>query len=127
MSFHLTSLIPKIKPQDIYFNLGYAFFYCSRINVQCHIQVYNTVIQQFRTLLSAHQDNCTLNPLHLFHPSSTHLPSVVSLFSVVKSLLWVDTLLMSVEGHFLSMERVTDSKGVPRHQVRPSDQATTWP
>ena len=36
-----------------------------------------SVIQQFYTLFNAHQDKCTLNPLHLFHPSPSHTSPLI--------------------------------------------------
>ena len=49
--------------------------------------VYNIVISQFYTLVSAHQDKC-LNTLQLFHPFPPTLPSGNYLFSIFKSLVF---------------------------------------
>ena len=52
-------------------------------------QVYNTVIQQFYILLNVYHDKCTLNLLHLFHPSPplTSPLATTSLFSK-ESVFW---------------------------------------
>ena len=57
--------------------------------------MYNMMIQQFYTLLSAHESKCTLNLLHLFHSAPPTSPlGTASLLFVFKS-LWICLLLFS--------------------------------
>lgn len=50
--------------------------------------MYNIMIQQFCTLLSAYCDKCTLNPLYFPHSPTHFPPATTNLFSVLKNLVF---------------------------------------